>query len=162
MTFDPSISAQRGIHFGTVTPPNVGQRPTSAPGSSLLWDSTTLTVAQSACRPTTAPKWILLTPDTRFGSIGPHLMEPIRRVVRPSYVETSTEPLPLDRLRPSADFEVFYRRSWSGVYRPLAATLGDAELASEAVDEAMVRAYSKWRSVRKMSNAEGWVYRVAC
>lgn len=69
--------------------------------------------------------------------------------------------MPLNQLRPSADFEVFYRRSWSGVYRPLAASLGDTDLASEALDEAMVRAYAKWRTVGRMHNPEGWVYRVA-
>ena len=63
-------------------------------------------------------------------------------------------------LRPS-DFEGFYRVSWLLVYRPLAATLGDADLASEAVDEAMVRAFSRWDAVRKAGNPEGWVYRVA-
>ncbi|MEZ5176264.1 MAG: sigma factor-like helix-turn-helix DNA-binding protein [Acidimicrobiia bacterium] len=67
----------------------------------------------------------------------------------------------MEQLRPTVDFEVFYRRSWLSVYRPLAATLGDQELASEAVDEAMVRAYVKWRTVREMDNPEGWVYRVA-
>jgi hypothetical protein len=38
-------------HFGAVTARNVYQRPTFDPESSLLWESTTLTVAQSACRP---------------------------------------------------------------------------------------------------------------
>jgi RNA polymerase sigma factor (sigma-70 family) len=59
------------------------------------------------------------------------------------------------------DFEVFYQRSWDGVYRPLAATLGDSDLAAEAVDEAMSRAYAQWRSVQLASNPQGWVYRVA-
>ena len=62
-TLRPPICAERGIHFGTVTPPNVGQRPTFAPESSLLWESSTLTVAWSALRPTTVPKWIPLLPD---------------------------------------------------------------------------------------------------
>ena len=52
---------KRGIHFGTVTSPNVGQRPNFAPESSLLWESSTLTVAWSALRPTTVPKWIPLS-----------------------------------------------------------------------------------------------------
>jgi len=52
-----------GIHFGTVAPPDVGQRPTFAPESSLLWELSTLTVAQSACHPTAVPKWIPLMPD---------------------------------------------------------------------------------------------------
>ena len=55
------ICFERGIHFGTVTAQFVGQRATSDPGSSLLWDSSALTVAQNACRPTAVPKWIRLT-----------------------------------------------------------------------------------------------------
>ena len=58
-----SICAERGIHFGTVVPPNVGQRPTLGPESSLLWESATLTVDRSACRPTAVPKWIRLCAD---------------------------------------------------------------------------------------------------
>ena len=52
------ICAERGIHFGAVTPPNMGQRSTFDPESSLLRESTTLTPAERACRPTAAPKWI--------------------------------------------------------------------------------------------------------
>jgi hypothetical protein len=57
------ISGKRGIHFGTVAPPNMGQRPTFDPESSILWESSTLTVAQSARPPTTVPKWIPLLLD---------------------------------------------------------------------------------------------------
>lgn len=64
------------------------------------------------------------------------------------------------RARPS-DFESFYRVAWMEVYRPLAAVLGDRDLAREAVDEAMVRAYDRWSTVRGYDNREGWVYRVA-
>ncbi len=55
-----NIYGKRGIHFGTVTPPNVGQRPTFEPESSLLWESSALAVAQSARRPTAVLKWIRL------------------------------------------------------------------------------------------------------
>lgn len=47
------------------------------------------------------------------------------------------------------------------MYRPLAVTLRDPDLAREAVDEAMARAYARWRKVREYRNQEGWVYRVA-
>jgi hypothetical protein len=57
----PPISAQGGIHFGAVTPPNMDQRPTFDPESSLLRESTTLPPAQRACRPTAVPKWIPLS-----------------------------------------------------------------------------------------------------
>lgn len=59
------------------------------------------------------------------------------------------------------DFEAFYRIERVGLYRALALTLGDADLAREAVDEAMVRAYQRWRRVRGYANPAGWVYRVA-
>lgn len=64
------------------------------------------------------------------------------------------------RLRPTR-FEEFYRVAWEEVYRPLAATLRDADLAAEAVDEAMVRCFVRWSTVAEMENREGWVYRVA-
>lgn len=63
-------------------------------------------------------------------------------------------------LRPE-QFEAFYSAFRTEVFKPLAATLGDRDLAREAVDEAMVRAYTRWSRVRKMDNPEGWVYRVA-
>ena len=67
-------------------------------------------------------------------------MEPNGGVVRPLTVETYTDAPVAERLRP-LDFEAFYRRSWNAVYRPLAVTLGNSDLAAEAVDEAMSRTY---------------------
>lgn len=63
-------------------------------------------------------------------------------------------------LKPT-DFATFYRRAWSDIYRPLVVTLRDPDLAQEAVDEAMARAFSRWSKIRNASNPEGWVYRVA-
>lgn len=65
-----------------------------------------------------------------------------------------------EQLRPEG-FEGFYRNRWDELYRALAVTLRDPDLAREAVDEAMVRAFERWRQVRKASNPSGWVYRVA-
>ena len=45
--------------------------------------------------------------------------------------------------------------------RALAITLGDRDLAVEAVDEAMARAYQRWNQVSSFDNPGGWVYRVA-
>lgn len=59
------------------------------------------------------------------------------------------------------EFERFYQGERSGLYRALALTLGDAELAAEAVDEAFVRAYQRWGRVGRYDNPAGWVYRVA-
>lgn len=58
------------------------------------------------------------------------------------------------------DFDAFYAACWDDVYRPLAVTLRDSELAREAVDEAMARAFARWRQVRTYRNQPGWVYRV--
>lgn len=58
-------------------------------------------------------------------------------------------------------FEAFYRRAWPEVYRAAAVTVGESELAREATDEAMTRAYGRWTVVSAMENPDGWVYRVA-
>jgi RNA polymerase sigma factor (sigma-70 family) len=58
-------------------------------------------------------------------------------------------------------FEVFYRDRWQRIYRAVAVAIKDSDLAKEAVDEAMTRAYERWRIVSTMSNPEGWVFRVA-
>jgi RNA polymerase sigma factor (sigma-70 family) len=71
--------------------------------------------------------------------------------------EPTSEPI---RLR-HAEFETFYRVNWDEVYRPLAVVLRNPELAREATDEAMARAYRHWGQVRDAGNQTGWVYRVA-
>jgi DNA-directed RNA polymerase specialized sigma24 family protein len=60
-----------------------------------------------------------------------------------------------------AAFCAFYRSSRDPVARALAVTLGDPDLAAEAVDEAMARAYQRWAHVEVLGNPAGWVYRVA-
>lgn len=60
-----------------------------------------------------------------------------------------------------ADFDVFYASCWDDMYRTLSITLRDPELAKEAIDEAMTRAYGRWSSVQQYSNQCGWIYRVA-
>jgi len=46
------------------------------------------------------------------------------------------------------------------VYRALAVALGDPDLAREATDEAMLRAYARWSRVGAYDNPGGWVFRV--
>jgi RNA polymerase sigma factor (sigma-70 family) len=60
-----------------------------------------------------------------------------------------------------AEFHAFYVGTRDRVGRALALTLRDADLAADAVDEAMVRAFQRWTKVRVFSNPSGWVYRVA-
>jgi DNA-directed RNA polymerase specialized sigma24 family protein len=59
-----------------------------------------------------------------------------------------------------ASFSAFYRSSWEQVARGLTATLGDRDLAAEATDEAMARAYERWGTVGGYDFPAGWVYRV--
>jgi len=58
------------------------------------------------------------------------------------------------------DFDAFYRKARPSVGRALALTLHDNDLATDAVDEAMVRAYQRWDHVGRLDNPAGWVYRV--
>ncbi len=55
-------------------------------------------------------------------------------------------------------FEAFYRRAWNPVHRAVAVGTGSSDLASDATEEAMVRAYERWNKVSNMENPEGWVY----
>jgi RNA polymerase sigma factor (sigma-70 family) len=64
---------------------------------------------------------------------------------------------------PSAEtvaFPDFYRAHVTRIYRALAVTLGNDDMAREAVDEAMTRAYANWRRVGALDNPPGWVFRV--
>jgi RNA polymerase sigma-70 factor (ECF subfamily) len=61
---------------------------------------------------------------------------------------------------PILPFEEFYREQRAPIGRALALTLRDSQLASEAVDEAMARAYQRWNRVQALDNPGGWVYRV--
>jgi DNA-directed RNA polymerase specialized sigma24 family protein len=61
---------------------------------------------------------------------------------------------------PRLEFEDFYRDAYVAIARALTATLSDLDLATEATDEAMVRAYVRWEKIRDYDNPGGWVYRV--
>jgi RNA polymerase sigma factor (sigma-70 family) len=93
------------------------------------------------------------------------------------YARTETPPGPVTRglapaSRPSRpalvhsyvtsgpEFTDFYRTCWPSVARALALALGDQDLAVEATDEAMARAYPRWDKLRGYDNPAGWVYRV--
>lgn len=58
-------------------------------------------------------------------------------------------------------FEDFYQQSLDEVFRTLCVVLRDGDLAQEALDEAMTRAFERWTTVRTYQNPKGWVYRVA-
>ncbi|MEO8693384.1 MAG: sigma-70 family RNA polymerase sigma factor [Acidimicrobiales bacterium] len=73
--------------------------------------------------------------------------------------ETQLPPLEFDA--PNDDFDAFFLSSYDRLTRSLAAAFGDRELAGEAVQEAFVRAYTRWRRVRRLDNPAAWVRRVA-
>lgn len=59
-----------------------------------------------------------------------------------------------------ARFEAFYGEFRDSLYRALALSIGDVDLAMEAVDEAMTRALERWGQVSGYDKPEAWVYRV--
>ena len=58
-------------------------------------------------------------------------------------------------------FAAFYEVSYASVSRAVRVTLGDPELARNAVDEAYVRAIERWEIVAAADRPAAWVYRVA-
>jgi RNA polymerase sigma-70 factor (ECF subfamily) len=67
---------------------------------------------------------------------------------------------PVEPTAGGGSFDAFYRAEVDRLYRALAVTLGDHHVAREAVDEAMVRACVRWRTVGGYDRPGGWVYRV--
>jgi RNA polymerase sigma-70 factor (ECF subfamily) len=74
-----------------------------------------------------------------------------------TWVDTGEQPI--IRLHQDS-FDGFYRSHRTPVLRALALTLGDRDLAADATDEAMARAFQHWKSVKGFENQAGWVYRV--
>lgn len=58
-------------------------------------------------------------------------------------------------------FDAFYRQFRPRLLRTMLLTVNDQDLAVEATDEAMTRAFQRWSAVSEYKNPEGWVYRVA-
>lgn len=57
-------------------------------------------------------------------------------------------------------FESFYASHRDSIAQALSVALNDRDVGFEAADEAMVRAYKRWRDVSGYANREGWVFRV--
>lgn len=57
-------------------------------------------------------------------------------------------------------FDSFYRTHRDRLYRALVITIRDADVAGEAIDEAMARAAERWDTIGTYEAPEGWVYRV--
>jgi DNA-directed RNA polymerase specialized sigma24 family protein len=78
----------------------------------------------------------------------------------PTPTDTVDVDLTVVHTDPQRDFETFYREGYADIARALTATLGNLDLAQEATDEAMVRAYVRWEKIGSYDNPGGWVYRV--
>ncbi len=59
------------------------------------------------------------------------------------------------------DFDTVFVASYDGLVRSLATGFANRSRAEEAVQEAFVRAYSRWRRVSRLDDPVGWVRRVA-
>jgi RNA polymerase sigma factor (sigma-70 family) len=93
-----------------------------------------------------------MEPIAAAGRLG-HVTAPAPVVVAEPYTDLVAEVTPLG-------FEDFYRSARPGMARALAFALGDADLAAEATDEAMTRAYERWHTVSTLDRPEAWVFRV--
>jgi len=92
-------------------------------------------------------------------------MEPVPGVVRVRAVDAlATADLAQGDAADGVDvtngFSLFYDASRNQVVRGLALTIGDLDLATEAADEAMARAFERWGHVATLDNPGGWAYRV--
>lgn len=86
--------------------------------------------------------------------------EPAATAADPTGTQTEMNNVPVVHLGVPRDFETFYRDGYADIARALTVTLGDLDLAQEATDEAMVRAYARWERIGSYDNPGGWVYRV--
>lgn len=62
---------------------------------------------------------------------------------------------------PIDGFEAWYRELHPRLVTALVAAFGSVDLAGEAADEAIARAYERWSEVSRMTSPGGWTYRVA-
>jgi len=58
-------------------------------------------------------------------------------------------------------FEGFYREYFPRTRAVLALTLGDLDQAEDATQEAFVRAFGRWKSIRGLDHPEKWLFVVA-
>ena len=58
----------------------------------------------------------------------------------------------------SAEFETWYRGAHPRLGAALTAAFGDSDLAQEVADEAVARAFQKWRRVSAMESPTGWLF----
>jgi RNA polymerase sigma-70 factor, ECF subfamily len=59
------------------------------------------------------------------------------------------------------EFEAFFLANYDAVLRVLVLTTGDRERATDATQEAFIKAYAKWSRIRAYDSPASWVRRVA-
>lgn len=59
------------------------------------------------------------------------------------------------------EFEQFFRANYEAVLSVLVLTTGDRERATDATQEAFIKAYAKWSRIRRYDSPSAWVRRVA-
>ncbi|MEM9134341.1 MAG: sigma-70 family RNA polymerase sigma factor [Actinomycetota bacterium] len=66
-----------------------------------------------------------------------------------------------ERHEPTPGFASWYEGEHPRLLAAMTVAAGEVEMAREATDEAFVRAYERWDTVRRMDAPGGWLYRVA-
>ncbi|MDW3220594.1 MAG: SigE family RNA polymerase sigma factor [Acidimicrobiales bacterium] len=59
------------------------------------------------------------------------------------------------------EFDAFFDDHYPAMIRSLSLITGDEQLAADAVQDAFVRAYSRWNRIRRYDRPDAWVRRVA-
>lgn len=59
------------------------------------------------------------------------------------------------------DLDAFCSRARAPLVGALSLYLGDAAVAEELANEALLRAVDRWKHVRAMANPDGWLYAVS-
>ncbi len=101
------------------------------------------------------------TPTAVVPSLGGRHAGPGRRPDRPEPAPVVVEDGRIVNEHPPRSFDAFYLKARPDIARALALGLGDVDLATDATDEALARAYERWPTVSRLDRPEGWVYRVA-
>ena len=64
-------------------------------------------------------------------------------------------------MSPELEFEQFFLANYDSVLHVLIVTTGDRERATDATQEAFIKAYSKWPKIRQYDSPAAWVRRIA-
>lgn len=64
-------------------------------------------------------------------------------------------------MTPEQEFEQFFTANFDRLVRSVTAIAGDPEVATDAVQDAFIKAYARWPQVKKYDDPTLWVRRVA-